>query len=230
MRSPRTSAVVCIVAIIVISLYSAFTIDGVIASNAPPTVVFTLGTCRPGRDVLQLADYGHLYPERGLNASSSPCNLRPRGRADVWRQVGHQPGLPQRSRLGGICGRERELSPRSTIQVPGANRGLEVRDQVPSCQRADVWSERERDVRVRHQFWRRARRPRGPDRSALGIRRRILPERVERRDRGCRHVRPGKPDQLCLLLGRSESLRRQSERHGAGKSNALSSLPTPRPS
>jgi len=41
---PRVSAVVCIVAIILISLYSAFIIDGVIVSNAPPTVVFTLGT------------------------------------------------------------------------------------------------------------------------------------------------------------------------------------------
>jgi len=43
---PRLSAVTCIVAI---SLYSAFTIDGFIASNAPPTVVFTLGTA--DRDV-----------------------------------------------------------------------------------------------------------------------------------------------------------------------------------
>lgn len=41
---PRVSAVVCIAAIILISLYSAFIIDGVIVSNAPPTVVFTLGT------------------------------------------------------------------------------------------------------------------------------------------------------------------------------------------
>ena len=40
----RVSAVVCTVAIILIGLYSTFTIDGVIASNAPPTVVFTLGT------------------------------------------------------------------------------------------------------------------------------------------------------------------------------------------
>jgi acetyl esterase/lipase len=44
MRMPRVSAVVCIVAIILISLYSAFIIDGVMVSNAPPTVVFTLGT------------------------------------------------------------------------------------------------------------------------------------------------------------------------------------------
>ncbi len=49
MRMPRLSAVICIVAIILISLYSAFTIDGFIASNAPPTVVFTLGTA--DRDV-----------------------------------------------------------------------------------------------------------------------------------------------------------------------------------
>jgi len=41
---PRVSVVVCVVAIILIILYSAFAIDGVIASNALPTVVFTLGT------------------------------------------------------------------------------------------------------------------------------------------------------------------------------------------
>ena len=41
---PRVSAVVCIVAIILISLYSASTIDRIIVSNEPPTVVFTLGT------------------------------------------------------------------------------------------------------------------------------------------------------------------------------------------
>ena len=39
----------CVVAITVICLYSAFTIDGVIASNAPTTVEFTLGTAH--RDV-----------------------------------------------------------------------------------------------------------------------------------------------------------------------------------
>jgi acetyl esterase/lipase len=41
---PRVSSIVCIVAILLISLYSAIAIDIVIASNAPPTVVFTLGT------------------------------------------------------------------------------------------------------------------------------------------------------------------------------------------
>ncbi len=41
---PHVPAVICIVAIILISLYSAFTIDRVITSNAPSTVVFTLGT------------------------------------------------------------------------------------------------------------------------------------------------------------------------------------------
>jgi acetyl esterase/lipase len=46
---PRVPAVVCIMAIILVSLYSAPTIDGVIASNAPPSVVFTLGTA--DRDV-----------------------------------------------------------------------------------------------------------------------------------------------------------------------------------
>jgi len=45
----RVPAIICIVAIIMISLYSAFTIDGVIASNAPLTVQFTLGTA--DRDV-----------------------------------------------------------------------------------------------------------------------------------------------------------------------------------
>jgi len=38
------SAVVCVAAILTITLYSAFTIDGVITSNAPPSVAFTLGT------------------------------------------------------------------------------------------------------------------------------------------------------------------------------------------
>jgi len=41
---PRVPTVICVVAIILISLYSAITIDRVITSNAPPTVVFTLGT------------------------------------------------------------------------------------------------------------------------------------------------------------------------------------------
>jgi len=45
----RVPAIVCIGAIVLICLYSASTIDGVIASNAPPTVVFTLGTA--DRDV-----------------------------------------------------------------------------------------------------------------------------------------------------------------------------------
>ena len=40
----RVPAVVCIVAIILISLYSAFAVNRVIVSNAPPTVTFTLGT------------------------------------------------------------------------------------------------------------------------------------------------------------------------------------------
>ena len=44
MRMSRVPAIVCIAAIILISLYSVFTIEGVIASNTPPTVVFTLGT------------------------------------------------------------------------------------------------------------------------------------------------------------------------------------------
>jgi len=49
MTMPRVSAVACVVAIILISLYSAITIEGVIASNAPPAVVFSLGTA--DRDV-----------------------------------------------------------------------------------------------------------------------------------------------------------------------------------
>ncbi len=49
MRMPRLSAVVCTVAIILICLYSASSIEGVVASNAPPAVVFTLGTA--DRDV-----------------------------------------------------------------------------------------------------------------------------------------------------------------------------------
>ena len=44
MKMPRVSAVICIVALILISLYSAIAIDNVIASNAPPTVVFALGS------------------------------------------------------------------------------------------------------------------------------------------------------------------------------------------
>src|SRR5271157_5887042 len=44
MKMPRVSAVVCITAIILISLYSAFIINRVIVSNATPNVVFTLGT------------------------------------------------------------------------------------------------------------------------------------------------------------------------------------------
>jgi len=45
---PRASAVLCVVAIVLVSLYSAFTVDMVIASNAPPTVAFTLGTAYRG--------------------------------------------------------------------------------------------------------------------------------------------------------------------------------------
>jgi acetyl esterase/lipase len=44
MMSSRVPAVITVVAIILISLYSAITIEGVIASNAPPTIVFTLRT------------------------------------------------------------------------------------------------------------------------------------------------------------------------------------------
>jgi acetyl esterase/lipase len=40
----NTPAVVSVLAIIIISLYSAYTISGVIASNAPPIVVFSLGS------------------------------------------------------------------------------------------------------------------------------------------------------------------------------------------
>ena len=49
MRTPRTSAVVSVVAIFVICVYSSFVINGVLASNAPATVSFTLGTAH--RDV-----------------------------------------------------------------------------------------------------------------------------------------------------------------------------------
>ena len=49
MKIHNVPAVICIVAIILISGYSAFTIDRVIVSNALPTVVFTLGTVE--RDV-----------------------------------------------------------------------------------------------------------------------------------------------------------------------------------
>jgi acetyl esterase/lipase len=44
MRRLRVPAVVCIVAIILISVYSAFAINRIIVSNAPPTVMFSLGT------------------------------------------------------------------------------------------------------------------------------------------------------------------------------------------
>ena len=49
MRMSRASALICVVAIILISFYSAFTINRVIVSNAPQTVIFTLGTA--DRDV-----------------------------------------------------------------------------------------------------------------------------------------------------------------------------------
>jgi len=48
-RAPRFPAVVCIAALLLICLYSAFAIHRLIASNAPPTVTFTLGTAH--RDV-----------------------------------------------------------------------------------------------------------------------------------------------------------------------------------
>jgi acetyl esterase/lipase len=44
MKMLRVPAVICIVAIVLISLYSALAINRVIVSNAPPTVIFTLGT------------------------------------------------------------------------------------------------------------------------------------------------------------------------------------------
>jgi acetyl esterase/lipase len=44
MKGLRTSAVVCIVAVLLICVYSASVIELVVASNAPPTVDFTLGT------------------------------------------------------------------------------------------------------------------------------------------------------------------------------------------
>ncbi len=42
MNKPRVSLAICIAAIIIISVYSAVTIEGVVASNAPPTVLFSL--------------------------------------------------------------------------------------------------------------------------------------------------------------------------------------------
>jgi len=44
MKMLKVPAVICIAAILLISLYSALAINKVIVSNAPPTVVFTLGT------------------------------------------------------------------------------------------------------------------------------------------------------------------------------------------
>jgi acetyl esterase/lipase len=49
MSTPRAPAAVCFAAIILICVYSTFTIDLVIASNAPATVAFALGTAH--RDV-----------------------------------------------------------------------------------------------------------------------------------------------------------------------------------
>ena len=43
-RTPRFPAIACIAALLLICLYSAFAIHRVIASNAAPTVTFTLGT------------------------------------------------------------------------------------------------------------------------------------------------------------------------------------------
>ncbi len=43
MNNSRIPAVICIIAIIVISLYSVYIINNVIASNTPPPVPFTLG-------------------------------------------------------------------------------------------------------------------------------------------------------------------------------------------
>jgi acetyl esterase/lipase len=42
--APAAPAILCIAAITLISLYSAFAIHRIVASNAPPTVSFTLGT------------------------------------------------------------------------------------------------------------------------------------------------------------------------------------------
>jgi acetyl esterase/lipase len=44
MKNSRIPAVITVAAIILISLYSGYAINGIIASNAPPNVVFTLGT------------------------------------------------------------------------------------------------------------------------------------------------------------------------------------------
>jgi acetyl esterase/lipase len=49
MKSPRVPAVVVVVAVFLICLYSAYVIDGVIVTNGPHTVVFSLGTA--DRDV-----------------------------------------------------------------------------------------------------------------------------------------------------------------------------------
>jgi hypothetical protein len=43
-RAPRFPAIVCIAALLLICLYSAFAIHRLVASNAPPTVAFALGT------------------------------------------------------------------------------------------------------------------------------------------------------------------------------------------
>jgi acetyl esterase/lipase len=43
-RVPRFPVIVCVAALLLICLYSAFAIHRLIASNAPPTVTFTLGT------------------------------------------------------------------------------------------------------------------------------------------------------------------------------------------
>jgi hypothetical protein len=43
-RARRFPAIVCFAALLLVCLYSAFAIHRLIASNAPPTVAFTLGT------------------------------------------------------------------------------------------------------------------------------------------------------------------------------------------
>ena len=87
MKTPRLPAVVCIVAMVMIILYSAYTIDGVLGSNAPPKVQFGLGTTDRDLMYLQLADLGPLHPKRGSLASPSTCGLCPWRRVNFRRQV-----------------------------------------------------------------------------------------------------------------------------------------------
>lgn len=72
-RASRVAAVVAIAAVLGISGYSAYRIDRVLASNAPPTVAFSLGTAHRDVDYCNTGQ-GGLLPQ-GLLAGSQTLDL-----------------------------------------------------------------------------------------------------------------------------------------------------------